>query len=100
MLGRRTPVRPQTKTITWSGLHNARGDWGHLMLRERIGPQSEVTRAIILEDSPCCGVPHLPASGFGQCASIFCLSTQPAAPAPAVSTAPFEKRLLLKNGSF
>ena len=29
------------------------------MLRERILPQSEVIRAIVLEDSPCCGVPHL-----------------------------------------
>ena len=31
----------------------ARGYWGHLMLRERIAPQSEVIRAILLEDSPC-----------------------------------------------
>ena len=29
------------------------------MLRERILPQSELIRAIILEGSPCCGVPHL-----------------------------------------
>ena len=29
------------------------------MLSERVVPQSEVIRAILLEDSPCCGVPHL-----------------------------------------
>ena len=28
------------------------------MPREQIIPQSEVIRAILLEDSPCCGVPH------------------------------------------
>ena len=28
------------------------------MLRERVAPQSEVIRVIILEDSPCCEVPH------------------------------------------
>ena len=27
------------------------------MLRERVAPQSEVIRAIVLEDSPCCGGP-------------------------------------------
>ena len=49
-----------------NGLLAARGYSGHLMLRERIGPQFEVTRAIVLEDSPCCGVPHLlPRAGFG-----------------------------------
>ena len=31
------------------------------MLGEHLLPQSEVTRAIVLEDSPCCGVPHLAA---------------------------------------
>ena len=36
-----------------------RGDQGHLMLGERILPQSEVIRAIVLEGSPCCGVRHL-----------------------------------------
>ena len=43
------------------------------MLRERVVPQSEVIRAILLEDSPCCGVPHLAGStpsvkfiGFGN----------------------------------
>ena len=28
------------------------------MLSDRILPQSEVIAAILLEDSPCCGVPH------------------------------------------
>ena len=28
------------------------------MLRQLITPQSEAIRAIFLEDSPCCGVPH------------------------------------------
>ena len=28
------------------------------MPRERIAPQSEVIRVIVLEDSPCCEVPH------------------------------------------
>ena len=29
------------------------------MPRKRAAPHSEVTRAIVLEDSPCCEVPHL-----------------------------------------
>ena len=29
------------------------GDWGHLMLGERVVPQSEVIRAMLLDDSPC-----------------------------------------------
>ena len=33
------------------------------MPRGRGAPQSEVTRAIVLEDSPCCEVPHLPDVG-------------------------------------
>ena len=33
------------------------------MLREHIVPQSEVIRAVLLEDSPCCGVPHLIGAG-------------------------------------
>ena len=28
------------------------------MLRERVAPQSEVIRVIVLEDSPCCAGPH------------------------------------------
>ena len=28
------------------------------MLGERVAPQSEVIRVIVLEDSPCCEVPH------------------------------------------
>ena len=28
------------------------------MLRERVAPQSEVIRVIVLEVSPCCEVPH------------------------------------------
>ena len=28
------------------------------MRRERVAPQPEVIGAILLEDSPCCGVPH------------------------------------------
>ena len=28
------------------------------MPRDRVVPQSEVIRDILLEDSPCCGVPH------------------------------------------
>ena len=40
--------------------HTARGDYGHLMMRRQcIVPQSEVIRAILLKDSPCCEVPHL-----------------------------------------
>ena len=33
---------------------------GHLVPRERVAPQSEVIRAIVLEDSPCAvgGPPH------------------------------------------
>ena len=30
------------------------------MPMERVAPQSEVMRAIVLEDSPCCEVPHGP----------------------------------------
>ena len=29
------------------------------MLGEHIAPQPEVIKTILLEDSPCCGVPHL-----------------------------------------
>ena len=29
------------------------------MLGEHISPQSEVIRAILFEDSPCCAIPHL-----------------------------------------
>ena len=36
-------------------LQTIRGDQGHLILTERIVPQSEVRRAIVLEDSPCGG---------------------------------------------
>ena len=39
--------------------HTFRGGQGHLMLRDLILPQSEVIRAILLEYSLCCGVPHL-----------------------------------------
>ena len=35
--------------------HKIRGDWGHLMLRNRGAPHSEVIRAIVLEGSLCCG---------------------------------------------
>ena len=34
-----------------------RGDYGHLMLGDHNLKQSEVIRAILLKDSPCCGVP-------------------------------------------
>ena len=41
------------------GGHTIRGDQqGHLLLRERVAPQSEVIRAIFWEDSPCCEAPH------------------------------------------
>ena len=38
------------------GGRTIRGDWGHLMPMDRILPQSEVIRAIVVEYSPCCGV--------------------------------------------
>ena len=38
--------------------HTTRGAQGHLMLGEHIVPQSEVIRAILSEDSPCCRVAH------------------------------------------
>ena len=44
-------------TFTTAG-HTTRGDQGHLMLRQPIMQSTEVIRAIILEDSPCCGVPR------------------------------------------
>ena len=60
-----------------------RGDAGHLMLRERAVPQSEVMRAILLEGSPCCGgartsfwstrfwsIAYLPRPGWGRHAAI------------------------------
>ena len=43
-------------TVQSVGMCTARDDQGHLMLRKRIVPQSEVIRAIFLEDSPRCGV--------------------------------------------
>ena len=39
---------------------------GHLMLIERILPRSEVIRAILVEYSPCCGVPDLVADVVGR----------------------------------
>ena len=52
-----------------------------LMLRERTAPRSEVIRAILLADSPCCGVPHLPCrwSAVGRC---------PGAPRPTECCSP------------
>ena len=44
------------------GGRTIRGDWGHLMLGERIASQSEVLRAIMSGYSPCCGVPNQGAS--------------------------------------
>ena len=57
-------VEPSDVVVQLQGLallraHTTRGGQGHLMLGERIVPQSEVIRAVLLEDSPCCGVPHL-----------------------------------------
>ena len=40
-------------TRTWPT--QPRGGQGHSVLRDRISPQSEVIRAVVLEDSPCCG---------------------------------------------
>ena len=40
------------------GGHTTRGCQGHLMLRERVSPQSEVIWAIFWGDGPCYGVPH------------------------------------------
>ena len=37
------------------GGRTTRGDWGHLVRRERIALQSEVIMAILLKDSPCGG---------------------------------------------
>ena len=53
----------QTAFRSWLLPSQNRGDSGHLMLRKRIAPQSEVIRAIALEDSPCCGAPHRVAFG-------------------------------------
>ena len=51
-----------TPPIDWSTSYGRtiRGDSRHLMRMECIAPQSEVIRAILLEDSPCCGscCPH------------------------------------------
>ena len=33
--------------------HKTRGDQGRLAAKEHVAPQSEVIRAIVLEDSPC-----------------------------------------------
>ena len=52
--------RPRTRE---SEGHTPRGDSGYLMLGERVALQPEVIRAIVLEDSPCCGVPHLEHAG-------------------------------------
>ena len=39
--------------------YTTRGNQNDLMLGEDIAPQAGVIRAILLEDSPCCGIPHL-----------------------------------------
>ena len=60
-----------------AGGHTTRGDQGHLMLGERIAPYSEVIRAMVLEDSPCCGGPqHLSAAA------------SPSSEAPGIGSAP------------
>ena len=64
VLGGDSPMEPTPSLqdlgafLTTCAAHTARGGQGHLVLRERTAPQSEVTRAMLLEDSPCCGVPH------------------------------------------
>ena len=40
----------------------ARGEWGRLMHGEQHVQQSEVIRAILLEDSPCCSMRPAPAA--------------------------------------
>ena len=50
--------KPPAGRATAAYGHTTRGDWGHLMLKERIVQQSEVIRFILLEDSPCCWVTH------------------------------------------
>ena len=72
-------------TISTAG-HTTRGDQGHLILRQLNMPQSELIRAIFLEDSPCCGVPA-PASPLLPAAAI---ASRPsiARPTPMTSDAP------------
>ena len=53
------------------GGRTIRGDQGHLILGQRIASQSEVIRAIVSGDRPCCGVPAPPPA------------RPPAGPAPA-----------------
>ena len=50
--------------------NTARGDRGHLVLRERVAPQSEVIRAILSEDSPRCGGPHQVGAGLPDIALL------------------------------
>ena len=55
------------------------------MLEERVVPQSEVIRAILLEDSPCCGSPA-PASAFTARSARSPASAAAAAPAARAAT--------------
>ena len=57
VLGGDSPMEPTPSLqdlgafLTTCAAHTARGGQGHLVLRERTAPQSEVIRAILLEDS-------------------------------------------------
>ena len=46
------------KLLACTAGHTTRGGQGHVMRRDRVAPQFEVIRAIVLEGSPCCEVPH------------------------------------------
>ena len=47
---------PHSSSRWFTLVTRARGDQAHLMLGEHIVPQSEVIRAIMMEDGPCCCV--------------------------------------------
>ena len=72
--------------------NTTRGVQGHLMLRERVAPQSEVIRAIVSGDSPCCRLSShrlsctrpdtpLPTPGT-QAVSVPLLTSAPSDPSP------------------
>ena len=54
-----SPAGAAGRDSRWSA-SATRGDQGHLALMERAAPQSEVIRAIVWEDSPCCEVGRPP----------------------------------------
>ena len=76
-------VQPEVRALPQC---RTRGEQGHLMLMERIVPQSEVIRAILFEDSPCGGLSWIRISSQPEVIRAILLEGSPCyvgVPAPA-----------------